>query len=88
MIKTFVGFGCTVCFFLFKVHTYLSGTSVCLILYSYFVWIFLTGRILITIYDILKYLSCIKIAYNNNNKRQADQRKYTKETQKRKVEET
>ena len=29
--------------------------------------IFLTGRILITIYNIFKYLSCIKIAYDNNN---------------------
>ena len=28
---------------------------------------FLTGSILITIYNILKYLYCIKIAYNNNN---------------------
>ena len=74
--------------FIFKVHTYLSGTSVSLILHSYFFGVFLTGRILITIYDILKYLSCIKITYNNNDKRQADQRKYTKETQKRKVEET
>ena len=27
---------------------------------------FLTGLILITIYNILKYLSCIKITYNNN----------------------
>ena len=29
---------------------------------------FLTGRKLITIHNILIYLSCIKIAYNNNKK--------------------
>ena len=52
--------------FIFKVHTYLSGTSVNLILHSY-KYIFLTGRILMTTYNILKYLSCIKIAHNNNN---------------------
>ena len=41
------------CFILkFMLSTYLS--------------FFLTGRML-TIYNILKYLSCIKIAYNNNN---------------------
>ena len=28
---------------------------------------FLTGPILITIYNIFKYLSCIKSAYNSNN---------------------
>ena len=36
-----------------------------LILYSYFFWIFLTECISITIYNKLKYLSCIKVAYNN-----------------------
>ena len=37
-----------------------------IILHSYFFFFFfLTGRILITIYNILKYLSCIKIAHNN-----------------------
>ena len=33
--------------------------------FVFFVVVFLTGRILI--YNILKYLSFIKIAYNNNN---------------------
>ena len=33
---------------------------------------FLTGHILIAIYNILKYLSCIKIAYNNNNNNNND----------------
>ena len=37
-----------------------------IILHSYFFFFFLTGRILITIYNILKYLSCIKIAHNNS----------------------
>ena len=67
--KTFVGLGCNMCFimcFIFKVYTYLSGTSVSLIRHSYFFGFFLTGPILITIYNILKYLSYIKITYNNN----------------------
>ena len=60
--------------FIFKVHTHLSGTSVSLFihtfLFSYFYFHFfldfLTRRILITIYNILTYLSGIKIAYDNN----------------------
>ena len=36
-------------------------------LITYLSLFFLTGRILITIYNILKYLSCINIAYDNNN---------------------
>ena len=48
--------------FILKVYTDLSRTSI-----SFFIHTVLTRRILITIYNILKYLSCIKIAYVNNN---------------------
>ena len=64
MIEDFIGLGCTVCFN-FKVHTHLSENLVSFFIHTFFSD-FLTGGILITIYNILKYLTCIKIICNNN----------------------
>ena len=53
--------------FILKVPTHLSGTLVLFFILTFKIFSdFVTGRLLITIYNTLKYLSSIKIVYNNN----------------------
>ena len=55
------------CLLFLKVPTHLSGTLVSFFILTFKIFSgFVTGRLLITIYNTLKYLSCIKIVYNNN----------------------